>query len=388
MDKELTLGQKIKRYRLMNDIRQEDMAESLGVSRATLINYEKGHTTINVDVLDRLNETFSDFDLQNKEDNKPKIIQDNIIDFGVLFSVINKSKKYILSITIILAIIGTGFSFLFSKYYLAQVSLYPAKKDYTQGLGQFQSLASNFGMSVPSSDQDFNIPDVVKSNLIANKVLKEKWLSRSGAKISLIELWELDQSPWYLFSSPNMVDYAFVNEKAIANLLNHVTVTEDRQTGLIKINVTLEDPIIAAQVANYIGEQVQIYIQKGNAAQAAKEKLFISDRLVIVKNELESIELDLKDFKERNRGYDDSPELFMVFSRLFREVEAKKQVYLTLQQQLELSRIEEVKQTPILHILDHAVPPARKSSPNRALFLALSAIFGLFSSSLVTIFKY
>ena len=72
MDKELTLGQKIKRYRLMNDIRQEDMAESLGVSRATLINYEKGHTTINVDVLDRLNETFSDFDLQNKEDNKPK----------------------------------------------------------------------------------------------------------------------------------------------------------------------------------------------------------------------------------------------------------------------------------------------------------------------------
>ena len=172
MDKELTLGQKIKRYRLMNDIRQEDMAESLGVSRATLINYEKGHTTINVDVLDRLNETFSDFDLQNKEDNKPKIIQDNIIDFGVLFSVINKSKKYILSITIILAIIGTGFSFLFSKYYLAQVSLYPAKKDYTQGLGQFQSLASNFGMSVPSSDQDFNIPDVVKSNLIANKVLK------------------------------------------------------------------------------------------------------------------------------------------------------------------------------------------------------------------------
>jgi uncharacterized protein involved in exopolysaccharide biosynthesis len=388
VDKELTLGQKIKRYRLMNDIRQEDMAESLGVSRATLINYEKGHTTINVDVLDRLNETFSDFDLQNKEDNKPKIIQDNIIDFGVLFSVINKSKKYILSITIILAIIGTGFSFLFSKYYLAQVSLYPAKKDYTQGLGQFQSLASNFGMSVPSSDQDFNIPDVVKSNLIANKVLKEKWLSRSGAKISLIELWELDQSPWYLFSSPNMVDYAFVNEKAIANLLNHVTVTEDRQTGLIKINVTLEDPIIAAQVANYIGEQVQIYIQKGNAAQAAKEKLFISDRLVIVKNELESIELDLKDFKERNRGYDDSPELFMVFSRLFREVEAKKQVYLTLQQQLELSRIEEVKQTPILHILDHAVPPARKSSPNRALFFALSAIFGLFSSSLVTIFKY
>ena len=138
----------------------------------------------------------------------------------------------------------------------------------------------------------------------------------------------------------------------------------------------------------YIGDQVQSYIQKENSAQTNKEKIFISDRLLIVKNELESIELELKNFKERNRGYEDSPELFMIFSRFFREVEAKKQLYITLQQQLELARIEEVKQTPILHILDYAVPPSRKSSPNRFLFLAFSTIFGLISSSLVTIIKY
>ncbi len=79
------------------------------------------------------------------------------------------------------------------------------------------------------------------------------------------------------------------------------------------------------------------YIQKENSAQSTKEKLFISDRLAIVKSELESSEIQLKDFKERNRGYEDSPDLFMTFSQLFREVEAKKQVYLTLQQQLELA---------------------------------------------------
>ena len=163
---------------------------------------------------------------------------------------------------------------------------------------------------------------------------------------------------------------------------------EDRLTSLIKITVTLEDPVVSANVANFIGDQVQSYIQKENSAQTNKEKIFISDRLLIVKNELESIELELKNFKERNRGYEDSPELFMIFSRLFREVETKKQLYITLQQQLELARIEEVKQTPILHILDYAVPPSRKSSPNRILFLAFSTIFGLISSSLASIFKY
>ena len=53
MDHNLTLGQKIKRYRLVNDIRQEDMAEKMEVSRATLIKYEKGHTAINVDAFNR-----------------------------------------------------------------------------------------------------------------------------------------------------------------------------------------------------------------------------------------------------------------------------------------------------------------------------------------------
>ena len=167
-----------------------------------------------------------------------------------------------------------------------------------------------------------------------------------------------------------------------------MAVNEDRLTGLITINVTLEDPQISADVANFIGEQVQLYIQKENSAQSTKEKIFISERLFVVKNELEYSELELKDFKERNRGYENSPELFMLFSRLFREVEAKKEVYLTLQKQLELARIEEVKQTSVLHILDYAIAPSRKSSPNRLFFLVFSAIFGMVSSSIVTIFKY
>ena len=78
----------------------------------------------------------------------------------------------------------------------------------------------------------------------------------------------------------------------------------------------------------------------------------------------------------------------MTYSQLFREVEVKKEVYLTLQQQLELARIEEVKQSPILHILDHAVPPMKKSYPNRRIFLIISILLGLIYSSTATIFRY
>ena len=187
--KSISLGQKIKRYRLVNDIRQEDMAEKLDVSRATLINYEKGHTTINVDVLNRLRKHYPDFEKESNETIKPKIITDNTIDFRVLFNVLSNKKKYIFFITIIFAIIGTGSSFLLKKQYSAEITLYPAKKDISQGLGQFQSLAANLGMNTSNNDQNFNISDVVKSRLIANKMVNYQWKNTSGQSIDLIRLY-------------------------------------------------------------------------------------------------------------------------------------------------------------------------------------------------------
>ncbi len=388
MDHNLTLGQKIKRYRLVNDIRQEDMAEKMGISRATLINYEKGHTAINFDVLERLKESYPDFIIDDKYDKKPKIIENNVIDFKILFDVLRQSKNYIFLVCFISMFIGLGSSFFFTKLYSAQISLYPAIKDISQGLGQFQSLAMNLNMNIAENDQDFNIPDVVKSRLIANKVINQTWLTKNGNKIKLIDFWNMDKSFLSNFFSTGNLDSIYIQEKAVKKLKDHIEVSEDRLTGLITITTIMEDPRIAAKIANFIGNQVQLYIQKENSAQSTKEKLFISERLAIVKDELEISEIKLKDFKERNRGYNDSPELFMVFSQLLREVEAKQEVYLTLQQQLELSRIEEVKQSPILHILDHAIPPSRKSSPNRLLFLIIFLFLGLFSSSLRVIYKY
>ena len=125
--KKKSLGQKIKRYRLINDIRQEDMAEKMGVSRATLINYEKGHTAINIDILNRLKNIFPNFDSFNEENTKPQILTNNTIDFKVLYKALFDQRKYIFLITILFGIIGTSLSFSFKKYYKSEISLYPAK---------------------------------------------------------------------------------------------------------------------------------------------------------------------------------------------------------------------------------------------------------------------
>ena len=111
------LGQKIKRYRLLNDIRQEDMADKMGVSRATLINYEKGHTAINFDVLNRLKNFYPDFELEDKESDRPKIITNSTIDFKVLLKALIEKKIFIIFFTLFVTILGTCSSFLFTKLY-------------------------------------------------------------------------------------------------------------------------------------------------------------------------------------------------------------------------------------------------------------------------------
>ncbi len=356
------------------------------VSRATLINYEKGHTAINTEVLNRLEKAFPEFIDFNKPVSKPKIIDENYIDFKVLFDILIKGSKTIFLTTVISMIIGYCTSFFFTKYYDSEISLYPAKNDSMSSLSQIQSFALNFGIKNLENDQSFNIPDLVESRLIASSLLKNKWNSINGNSIYLKDLWRIKEER--VSGNDNTYDSLRVVEIAMKKLKKHISVNEDPRTGLIRIKTTFSDPIISAEVANFIGSQVQNYIQKENSAQSTKEKVFISDRLLIVKKELESAELELKTFKERNRGYEDSPELFMVFSRYFRNVEAKKEVFLTLQQQLELARIEEVRQSPILHILDFAVPATKNSSPRRVLFLFLFALFGFFSSYMMKIIKY
>ena len=176
--------------------------------------------------------------------------------------------------------------FYLKKNYEAEISLYPAKNDVSQGFGQFQSLATNLGMNTAENDQNFNIPDVVKSRLIASKAVNQKWQTKNDEYTDLITLWDLNKPSLINTLNNNKIDLTISVEKAIKKFNDHVKVSEDRNSGLIKISTVFEDPIIAANVANFIGSQVEIYIQKENSAQSTKEKLFISERLSIVKKSL------------------------------------------------------------------------------------------------------
>ena len=63
--------------------------------------------------------------------------------------------------------------------------------------------------------------------------------------------------------------------------------------------------------------------------------------------------------------------------RLERDLEVQKDVYLTLKQQLELAKIEEIEQVTVVQILDYPKIPLQRSNNNKAMALVSSAFVGV-----------
>ena len=73
----------------------------------------------------------------------------------------------------------------------------------------------------------------------------------------------------------------------------------------------------------------------------------------------------LKDFREKNRIILSSPALMLEQERLIRELEVKKQIYITLKTQMEMANIEEVQNSKTIRVLDHPEVPINRTSPQR-----------------------
>src|SRR6185436_7681574 len=81
-------------------------------------------------------------------------------------------------------------------------------------------------------------------------------------------------------------------------------------------------------------------------------------------------------FRERNVRFGNSARLAIEEGRLSRAVRQQEEIYLTLQRQGELARLEERKDVPVLSVLDPAVPPVKRDWPKRGLLALLGAMLG------------
>ena len=79
------------------------------------------------------------------------------------------------------------------------------------------------------------------------------------------------------------------------------------------------------------------------------------------------------------------PQVGLALVRLFREVEIQTRILGFLLAQYEQAKIQEVRDTPTIQIIDHAVPPQQKYYPKRMYIVVGACLSSLLFSLFLTI---
>ena len=166
-------------------------------------------------------------------------------------------------------------------------------------------------------------------------------------------------------------------ENAIRDLKDDISVKVDRRSGLISLSVSGRPSQLVADVANRMLVLLNEFNLGRRQSRSGAQRRFVGQRLEVAEQELRKAEDAQLRFLTENRRYRDSPLLSFESERLARVVSLRQEIFQTLSREFEQARIAEVRDTPLLTVVDQAVAPVRRSSPKRVLLVVLAMLGGL-----------
>ncbi len=286
--------------------------------------------------------------------------------------------------TIVLVLTLAYLLFLAKSYYTSTVTILPDYGSKETTLGQLSSLASLAGVSVGSGSPTDIYQNLITSESVLAPVIYAKYKTEEFPdSVNLIQYFEIkpDKSLPLDLQKRKM----FLTEfKALEK--DRLTTDVDRMTKILTVTATMPEAQLSADVANKVAESLDSYIRTKRKSYSSEQRKYIEKRLEQVKDSLNYAENRLMYFKEQNRVVIQSPSLVLEQTRLSRSVEILNAVYLELSKQLELAKIDEVKDTPVLNIKEAAKDPIIKAGPKRATTLIIIMFLSVMFTSAYIMF--
>lgn len=283
----------------------------------------------------------------------PLITEPITLDASVsmLTAFARRHRKLILGTALAVAAGTTVYTLVKGRTYTATTSFMSQSKGNAGALG---GLAAQFGIALPADmggDSPQFYVDLITSREILDSVVTPPYALRTPAGIrheSLAEVYGAD------VSDPPARQRAYV----IRKLREHLSATIGKQTGVVNLSVTTRDPYLSQAIAARILDQINSFNLRTRQSRATAERAFTEGRLAAARADLASAENRLEDFMQGNRDYRAAPRLALDYDRLSRDVSTKQALVTTLTQAFEQAKIEEVRDTPVITVLDSPeIPP-------------------------------
>ena len=223
---------------------------------------------------------------------QPYSVEDDTIDLMELLTTLWR-YKWLLILLPIFGIIGsyTAVQFLPVEYQSRVTFLQISGNGGSTDLGKFGALASLAGVSLPEKSSDMltdKIEVVLKSRGFAEQIVKEKEL----LPIIFSDIYDPETKTF------DIVDPEIGPPKPLdgAGAIMEALELGETDEGAKYIEVTWDDPFIAADLANYTLKALEIYLSQNTLTAGQKNLQFIEKQLGKAEKELRQGEEALRNF--------------------------------------------------------------------------------------------
>lgn len=258
----------------------------------------------------------------------------------------------------VFAVAGLLYSVLGPTQHVATSSFAPQGASASSSAARLAGLAARFGVPTGSlgeaGESIYFYAKLIKSTKLLRDIATTYYQFEAGDPPTVLEGTYLD-----------LQDIEGETERgeilaAIWQLEGNVTVEADAESGIVTVRTRSDWPALAELMNRRILDLLTEFNLESRQSQAAAERRFLQTRMSEAKSELTAAESALEQFYESNKNFSGSPQLRFQEGRLMRQLELRQQVFSSLAQSYEESRIEEVRNTPVITVVD---PPEGSAEP-------------------------
>jgi hypothetical protein len=234
------------------------------------------------------------------------------------------------------------------REYYAQSKLSPqVQQGEVSGLA---GLAATFGVGLPMARSNESLDfyaDLLKSREILDSVAVTSYRFPAGPAEgdtlsgTYLDLYEINGSN---------LDSRLA--RARGRLGRDIIATVRRPAGLVTLRTTAKWPRLAEQINRRLLDLVNQFNTHRRQSQAGAERRFLEGRLESARQELDQARAENRRFLEKNRVWQSDPRLSFEMQQLNQQVTLRQQVFETMAQSYEKARIDEVRNTPVITVVE------------------------------------
>jgi uncharacterized protein involved in exopolysaccharide biosynthesis len=323
--------------------------------------------------------------MDSKAERQMKPFFDSLVDFIIRIKpyavLLWSRRKYIAWVNGSVGVLSLFILFvLVTPYYQSTVTILPDFGNKSSDmLSQFASIASLAGVNVGGDISTQIYQNLVTSETVLGEVIYKKYQTKDFKQpVDLIE--------YFIGTSDTSTSDSLQKRKMFLNvyellLKDKISVSYELKTKILTVTVEMPESKLSADVANAVVASLDKYVRTQRKSFATEQRKYLDSRVQQIKDTLTRCEGALKSFREKNRQITQSPELLLEQNRLMRDVEIHQTIFIELTKQLELVKLAEVKDVPIVNIRELAKEPITKTGPKRVMTLAIILIISFMSSS-------